>query len=194
MRTSLALALLCCAALRCAAPARAQPRHVESLEASLAGVASAGETYDGLWAVGPGAALRVGTEFYGGQAHFALHGFPNAPRQPDLPTFLALRGEVGWGVPVRLPGRLRLTAGAAIGAVTMRFEEDERFPMALQTETELTAGFFARLDGPLAGPLRLFAAADVAHVYTADPIVYRFVSGGVTLAVPAPGWLRRLLR
>lgn len=174
--------------------ARAQPHHLETLEVALAGVAPVGETYDGLWAARPGAALRVATEFYGGAAHVAFHGFPNEERAPGLPDFLALRGEVGWGARLGLPARLRLTAGGAVGAVTMRFEEDERFPSALQTETELTAGLFARLDAPLAGPVRLFAEAEVARVYTAEPIVYRFVSGGVALAVPAPGWLRRLLR
>jgi hypothetical protein len=187
MRISLALALLCCAA-----SARAQPRHLETLEGVLAGVAPVGETYDGLWTAGPGGALRVGTEFYGGEASFALHAFPNEPAQPDLPAFLAVRGALGWGARLGLPARLRLTAGGTVGAVHMRFDDEDRD--ALSNETELTAGLFARLDAPLAGPVRLFAGAEVVHVYTAVPITYRFVQGGVSVSAPAPGWLRRLLR
>jgi hypothetical protein len=194
MRNSLALRTgLALAALLVGAPARAQ-QHLETLEVAASGVVPLGGTYDGRWTAGPGAALRAGVAFYGGHAHFALHAFPNAPQQPDLPSFVALRGALGWGARVGLPARLGLTAGGAVGAVTMRFEADDRFPGALQNETELTAGLFARLDAPLAGPLRLFAGAEVARAYTAEPIVFRFVEGGVVLVADAPGWLRRLLR
>lgn len=188
MRHSLVLLLLV------TTTAAAQPRHLETLEGALSGLTSVGETYDGLWSSEPGGALRVGTAFYGGHAHVAFHTFASQPQEPGLPEFHAYRGEVGWGAVVALPARLRLTAGAAVGAVHLRFEPDERFPSALQNETELTAGLFARLDAPLAGPVRVFASAEVARVYTAEPIVYRFVGGGVAVVVPAPGWLRRLLR
>jgi hypothetical protein len=190
MRTSaLLLSLLLAAAVS------AQPRHLETVEAALGGVVAAGETYDGLWTAEPGAALRVGAAFYGGQAHAALHAFPNHPQAPDLPAFRTLRGEVGWGPVLALPAGLRLTAGAAAGAMVMWFDDhDGQFVGALQNETELTAGLFARLDAPLAGPVRVFAGADVTRVYTAEPLVLRFVQGGVAVAVPSPGWLRRLLR
>ena len=186
MRSSLALLLLCCAA------AQAQPAHLETLEVALSGVAPLGEAYGGLWAVSPGAALRVGTEFYGGQAALALHAFTNEAAEADHPDFLALHGALGWGARVPLPARLRLTAGGLVGAVHMRFDDENRD--ALSRETELTAGLFARLDAPVAGPVRLFAGAEVARVYTAVPITYRFVHGGVSVSAPAPGWLRRLLR
>lgn len=189
MRISLALLLLAPLA------ASAQPRHIETLEGALSGVAPVGESYDGLWTIGPGGALRVGTEFYGGRAHFALHAFPNEPAAPALPEFFAIRGTVGWGARLGLPRRLGLTAGGTVGAVHMRFDdEDDRFIGALTNETELAVGLFARLDAPLGGPVRLFAEAEVAHVYTAVPIAYRFVQGGVSLTVPSPDWLRRLLR
>ncbi|HYE96316.1 MAG TPA: hypothetical protein VD962_08910 [Rubricoccaceae bacterium] len=175
-------------------PGAAQRRHVETLEVGAAGVAAVGETYDGLWRAEPGGALRVGTEFYGGQAHVDFHAFANQPEEKGLPEFHAYRGEVGWGVRVGLPGRLRLVAGPAVGAVHYRFEPDERFPMALQNETELSLGLFARLDAPLLGPARVFAGAEVVRVYTAERIVYPFVEGGVALSTPAPRWLRRLLR
>jgi hypothetical protein len=178
-----------------AAPTSAQPRHLEAVEGALAGVVAVGEAYDGLWTAEPGAALRLGTAFYGGQAHVALHAFPNHPEEAGLPEFTALRGEVGWGPVLTLPAGLRLTAGAAAGAMTMWFDDhDGQFVGALQNETELTAGLFARLDAPLAGPVRVFAGAEATRVYTAEPIVLRFVQGGVAVAVPSPGWLRRLLR
>ncbi|MDX1419503.1 MAG: hypothetical protein R3181_06000 [Rubricoccaceae bacterium] len=191
MRVSLALLLLGPLA------AVAQPRHLETLEGALSGVAPAGEAYDGLWTMGPGGALRVGTEFFGGRAHFALHAFPNEPTTADpaeLPEFLALRGTVGWGPRLGLPLGLGLTAGGTVGAVHMRFDDEDLAGNALVNETELAAGLFARLDVPVAGPVHLFAEAEVAHVYTAVPIRYRFVQGGVSVSLPAPPWLRRLLR
>jgi hypothetical protein len=172
----------------------AQPRHLETLEGAFSVVVSLGDAYGGQWSTEPGGALRVGTEFYGGRVHLAFHTFANQPLELGLPEFHAYRGEVGWGATLALPVQGRLTAGAAVGAINMRFEPDERFPMALQNETELTASLFARLDAPVAGPVRVFAGADLARVATAEPIVYRFVQGGFALVIPAPAWLRTFLR
>lgn len=182
-------------ALMVAGAAAAQPRHLETLELSLAGVAPVGETYDGLWVAEPGAALHIGTEFYGGQAYVAFDVFGNTPSEAGLPEFLALHGNVGWGLTLSLPARLRLVGGGTVGAVHLRFddEDDDRFPDALQNETELTAGLFVRLGARIGGPVHAFVGGDLARVYTATPIVYRRVRAGLSLRIPMPTAVRRLV-
>ncbi len=178
-------------------PAAAQTdsaRDAEALDLALGAAVPVGEAYDGLWAAGQGAALRLAIPFHGGTGHVGLHAFPNGGSRPNLPDFLALHAQGGWGYPLRLPGGMRLTGGALVGALHMRFDDEDRFSGALRNETELTAGLFARLDVPVAGPARAFVAGEALRVYTFERIDLRFVQAGVSATVISPEWLRRVLR
>lgn len=178
-------------------PASAQgeaARTPETLDLTLGAALPVGEAYDGLWTAGPGAAARLAIPFYSGTAHLGLHAFLNEGSRPDLPSFLAVHAQGGWGYPLRLPGGVRLTGGALVGALRMRFDDEDRFGGALQNETELTAGAFVRLDVPVAGPVRAFVAGEAVRVYTFERIDLRFVQAGVSVAVDSPAWLRRVLR
>ena len=167
----------------------------DSVNLALGGVAPVGEAYSGLWDAGLGPSTRAAAPFYAGRLEIGLHAFPNASDEPDLPDFLALRGAVGWGVPLELALDLRLVAGLATGALMMRFDsEDGRFGGALQNETELTTTFYARLDRPIRSPLRAFVAFDYTHVYTAEPIRLSFIQAGLSIETTTPRWLRRALR
>ena len=164
------------------------------LEVGLSGVLPVGHAYGDVWVPQPGGALQLATGFYGGRAHAALHAFMNEVPSEQLPDFVALRAEVGWGPEIALPAGLRLTPALAVGALHMRFDEDEDFAFALRDETELTAGGIVRLQAPVARRVQVFAAAEWTHVYTAVPTDLTFVRAGLSLAMTLPTWLRCALQ
>lgn len=182
------------AALLLGGVAEAQERNFETVGVALVGSIPLAVSYDSVWDAGMGAAVRAETPFYGGALQVALHVFPNDGRAEDLPDFLAVHGALGWGYALRLPGGVRFTAGPEVGALHMRFDDDERFILALQNETELTAGLFAHLDVPLAGAIRAYAGAEALRLFTAEPITLGVVHAGLRTDFATPGWLRRVLR
>lgn len=168
--------------------------NTETLTLDLSGLVPVRDPYEGLWAPSPGAAARVATPFYGGEALVGLSVHANESGGDDLPEFLALHAYGGWGYPMGLPGRLRLTPSAEVGALHMRFDDEDRFILALQNETELTAGLSVRLDTPVLGRLHAFAAVQALRVYTFERIDLGFVHVGLSTTVASPSWVRRLLR
>jgi hypothetical protein len=179
-------------------PASAHTQPVDAstdhrLHLGVSGAVPIGEAYGGRWQAQPGVAVRAATGFQGGVIHTALHLFENENQVEGLPGFLALRGELGWGVPIALPAGLQFTPSGQIGALTMLFEGDEVVSEALQNETELTVGVAGRLEVPLSGRWCVFASAEWAHVYTAVPINLTFVQAGLSVSVSTPGWLRGML-
>ncbi|NNF56804.1 MAG: hypothetical protein HKN04_01045 [Rhodothermaceae bacterium] len=186
------------AALLLLLPASTQAQGAEAsaddrLHLGLSGAVPMGEAYGGRWAAQPGVAVRAATWFHGGRIHVAFHLFENETLVEGLPGFLALRGELGWGVPLALPAGLRLTPSGQVGVLTMLFEGDEVVSEALTNETELTMGVAGRLEVPLGGAWRVFAAAEWVHVYTAVPIDLAFIQAGLSVSVSTPGWLRGML-
>ena len=165
----------------------------DRLAIGLSGAMPIGEAYGGGWSAQPGVSLRAATGFHRGEIHTALHLFENENQIESLPGFLALRGELGWGVPLALPAGLRLTPSGQVGVLMMLFEGDEGVSEALANETELIAGVAGRLDMPLGEAWSVFAAAEWAHIYTAVPIDLVFIQAGFSVSVPTPGWLRGML-
>lgn len=172
----------------------AQAQNFETVGVAFGGAMPLSVSYDAVWDAGAGAAVRAETPFYGGAIQIAFHVFPNHGRAEDLPDFLAVHGALGWGYTLRLPGGVHLTAGPEVGALHMRFDDDERFTLALQNETELTAGLFTHLDVPLVGAIRAYAGAEALRLFTAEPITLGFIHAGLRTDVATPGWLRRALR
>ena len=151
------------------------------------------DSYQSLWAVQPGAFVRVSTNVFGGQAHLAVQGYNNDNGPDPLPDFLALQAEAGWGYAIPLPSGSYLTSGAHLGALQFRFRENEQF-REVQDETEVTAGVFARAGAPLFGPIEGFAEFHWTRVFTAEPIYITKAQLGLGLNFSSPKWLRQFLR
>ncbi|NNF56801.1 MAG: hypothetical protein HKN04_01030 [Rhodothermaceae bacterium] len=153
-----------------------------------------GDSYDGRWAVRPGAWAHASTEFVRGRAHLAVQVYDNDNGTETTPDFLAVQGEVGWGYPVHLPAGISATGGGHLGAIRFRFRENEQFSGFVQDETEVTAGLFARAEAPVGGRLGGFAEVHWIRVFTAEPISLTRVQVGLSLTFDSPAWARRFLR
>ncbi|MCH7639241.1 MAG: hypothetical protein IH855_07240 [Bacteroidetes bacterium] len=166
----------------------------ETINIGLGAVVSIGEAYDGLWSVQPGLEGRIATEFYRGTVHLALGVFNNEDRGGSLPEFLVVQSALGWGYPIAVPAGVTLTGGGHFGATSMLFMEHEQADDSHEIETELAAGMFVRADLPLSHNLGVFVEGDWTHVFTAIPITFTTMQGGIRFTASMPTWLRRVLR
>lgn len=177
----------------------AQPNETQSLSYETVTLAvgvslPVADSYQSLWAVQPGALVRISTNVFGGHAHLAVQGYNNDNGPDPLPDFLALQAEAGWGYVIPLPSGSYLTSGAHLGALQFRFRENEQFSGVFQDEIEVTAGVFARAGVPLFGPIEGFAEFHWTRVFTAEPIYITKAQLGLGLTLSSPKWLRQFLR
>ncbi|MDX1439994.1 MAG: hypothetical protein R3284_08840 [Rubricoccaceae bacterium] len=174
--------------------AQERPPNFTLIDISAGGLAIPGPEYDGLWEANWGLSGRVATPFYRGKLDFRIRAFENNHAAETHPEFLALHWEVGWGYTFPLLERVELNAGGRVGAMMMRFDDEEVFTGGLKNETELTSGLFVRIDAPVSGSWRVFAETEWAYMYLANPSTFTFVEAGMELRLDAPDWLRSVLR
>lgn len=188
MRALAALLLL-------AAPAAlAQPGDWRTLTPAAGVSVPLGGGFGPAWDTGTGFVLRIESPAYGGQARASLRAARVEPRESGLPAFDALFPSLGWGAGLGLPGGLRLQGGPQLGTAYLRFEATDDFGGALQNETELTVGAWARVEAPVGGRVRAWAEAEAIRVALRDPVTLTAASAGLALRLDTPRWLRTVLR
>ena len=120
------------------------------------------------WDARPGAGGQVTVPAYGGEVRLALDLAEHRATRTDAPDFWAVDAALGWGPVLRL-GALRVTPAAEVGAGRYSFDDDERFPAQLSSESEVLAGAYVRAAGPLAGRLEAWAEAGARRVFFSTP-------------------------
>ena len=194
VNTSALLITVVFAGTVCRAQHSSGSHNFETIDMALGAVVPVGEVYDGLWSVQTGLEGRIATEFYGGTVHLALGIFNNEGRVGSLPDFFVVQSALGWGYPIVLPAGVTLTGGGHFGAMSMLFAEDKQADDSHEIETELAAGIFVRADVPLTHDLGVFVESDWTRVFTAIPITFTTMRGGIRFTTSMPKWLRGVLR
>lgn len=178
-----------------AASAHAQPGDWSELVPSVGVSVPLAEGFGPDWTAGTGAAARLDLPAYRGRVRAALGvaRYPANREDTALPDFSMVSATLGWG-PDRALGRLRVAAGAQVGAVLFRFDRVNDGTFENVTETEAAVGAWARLSLPLASRLRVWAEAETLRLALAEPTYVTTASAGLAVRLDTPGWLREALR
>ena len=172
-----------------AGSAGAQPADWSTL-APAVGVSVPGGGFGEAWDAGPALRVRVEAPAYGGQARAEVLRAGYASADPAAPAFDLTMPTVGWGLSLAA-SRARLGAGARVGVARFVFDVAEG---AHRSETEAAVGVWAGAALRVAGPVEVWAEADVTRVSLVEPATIASVGGGLAVRLGTPGWLRGVLR
>lgn len=164
-----------------------------SIDLGLAGLAIPGEEYEGLWDAKRGVSGFASSIFLGGRLGLSIRVFDTETEVEDLPEFLAIHGSLGWGASVSLPMNGEVSAGGRVGAMNMRFDDDDVFTAGLQNETEITTGIFVHGQIPVVQQVAVFADVEWTRMYLERPTTFVFVEAGLRVRLDAPSWLTEVL-
>ena len=164
------------------------------------------------WSPQPGVEGQAHTPFYLGtvEAGLAYHAYTNAV--DDVPSFKALQGHIGWGLPVRFGRRATLYTGARLGNYYMIFGDavttgtagcgrdnpkgcgDDPSAVGGRTESELFMGLHHRLAVRVGGAWSVTLGGAYTHVFTGTRLQLWHVTAGLAATLRTPDWLRTFLR
>ena len=174
-----------------ATPDAREPFETITLTVHAVGSAALGSFTDN-WDPSAGARVELSAPAYAGLARAGVHVFGHEALSPKVPSFDSAYVYLAWAYEWAAPLDLAWAAGARMGAVYMRFD-DETTPRARRFETELGFGVASTLTYALAPDWSVVLQGEYRKVLTKQPIEYVLLGVGLGRTFSTPRWLRELL-